>query len=89
MNAPRARTHLTVRSLPADVSRALDAERRRRAKSLNQTVVELLGESLGLERTAPRKNGLQKLAGRWSARDQASFDRATSVFEQIDEEIWR
>lgn len=90
MNArkPAAR-HLTVRNVSPDVARALEAERRRRGATLNQTVLDLLSRALGLESGAAPTNGLERFAGRWSAEDLAEFEKATEVFERIDDEVWR
>jgi plasmid stability protein len=40
-------SHLTVRNLPDELAAALESEKRRRGTSLNQTVVDLLRQSLG------------------------------------------
>ena len=47
---------------------------RRSGASLNQTVLDLLGHSLGVEEET---NGLEALAGGWSKEDLARFERAT------------
>jgi plasmid stability protein len=81
--------YLTVREVPGEVTKALRAETRRRGKSLNQTVIDLLKQALGLDWGPPGANGLEKLAGTWSQKELDSFERATAVFEQIDEEQWQ
>ena len=53
--------YLTVRNLPKTLAAALQEEKRRRGQSLNQTVVELLEQSLGTK--GPRSNGIRRLAG--------------------------
>jgi plasmid stability protein len=78
---------LTIRNLPAPLADALEREKRRRGRSLNQTVIELLGQSLGVEKS--RSNGLGRLAGSWSDEDLREFEGAVAPFEQIDEELWR
>ena len=82
-------SYLTVRKIPADVDKALLKEKRRRGKSLNQTVIDLLRQALDLNWELPAGNGLEKLAGTWTQKDLDRFERATAVFEQIDEELWR
>ena len=79
---------LTIRNLPPDVGRALESEKRRHGKSLNQTVIDLLRRSLGV-RQPVRSNGLGSLAGTWSQQELQRFERDTAVFEQIDEDLWR
>ena len=80
--------HLTVRNLPPEVARALAAERQRRGASLNQTVIDLLRQSLGVA-TPRRSNGLARLAGSWSAQDLDEFEAAVADTETIDDEMWR
>ena len=64
------------------------AERERRGSSLNQTVIDLLRQSLGV--SAPRRsNGLARLAGSWSERDLDEFEAAVADTEAIDDEMWR
>ena len=79
---------LTIRNVPPDVAQALQAETRRRGASLNGTVIDLLRQGLGV-RQARRSNGLRSGAGTWSKQDLAAFEKATAVFEQIDEDLWR
>lgn len=81
--------HLTIRQIPPELGRALEREVRRRGQSLNQTVKELLERALGLAPDARYDNGLGRLAGTWSDAEAAEFERATELFERIDEEAWR
>lgn len=78
---------LTVRNVPSEVAEALEREKRRRGESLNQTVIELLTQGLGVG--TARSNGLARLAGRWSEEEFEEFQRAVAPFEEIDDELWR
>ena len=78
---------LTVRNLPSKVADALEREKRRRGKSLNQTVIELLAQGLGVGH--PRSNGLARLAGRWSLEEFQEFEDAVADFRVVDPELWR
>lgn len=78
---------LTVRNVPPELGSALDAEKRRRGQSLNQTVIDLLKQSLGVGRR--RSNGLARFGGDWIEEEYREFKEATKVFEEVDEEIWR
>jgi plasmid stability protein len=80
--------HLTIRNVPADLARRLDEERRARGRSLNQTVLDLLSQAVGLGRGI-RSNGLAQLAGTWSREEHDAFERAVAETEQVDEELWR
>lgn len=81
--------HLTVRNVPPALARALEKERRRRGTSLNQAVIDVLGQGLGMDAATGRRNGLKRLAGTWSAEELAAFETAVSACEQVDEELWR
>ena len=78
---------MTIRNVPDDLHDALQRERSRRGSSLNQTVLELLRQRLGLGTTP--SNGLARLAGRWTDLDLREFERTTQLFEEVDEEVWR
>lgn len=78
---------LTIRNLPPRLADALEREKQRRGQSLNQTVIDLLGQGLGAQ--GPRSNGLGRLAGGWAEDEFLDFERATAQFEGVDEELWR
>lgn len=73
--------------MPPSLAQALEREKRRKGKSLNQTVIDLLGQGLGAQ--GVRSNGLGRLAGSWSEDEFRDFERATAQFETVDEELWR
>ena len=83
MNASR----LTVRNLPDELTAALEREKRRRGTSLNQTVIDLLRQGLGVQ--GKRSNGVGKLAGTWTAAEHREFLSAILMFEEIDQELWK
>ena len=78
---------LTIRNLPDDIAEALEEEKRRRGGSLNQTVIDLLSQGLGVG--APRTNGLARLAGTWTADEHRRFEEAVAPFETVDDDLWR
>ena len=79
--------NLTIRNVPDAVAEALEEEKRRRGESLNQTVIELLSQGLGVGTT--RSNGLGRLAGSWTEEELREFEAAVAGFERIDDELWR
>ncbi len=81
--------NLTIRNVPSELADALDEEKKRRGKSLNQTVLQLLRQCLGVRSASPRSNGLARLAGTWTAEEYSEFEQAIASTEQIDEELWR
>ncbi len=80
---------MTIRNVPDDVARALEEEKRKRGLSLNETVICLIRQSLGIAREGPRSNGLARFAGVWSAQELARFSQHVAPFEQVDEELWQ
>jgi hypothetical protein len=77
--------HLSIRNLTPELARALETERKRRKASLNQTVLDLLGQALGL--TTPLEkwtNGLEKFAGGWTEEEFREFEEATADFGLVD-----
>lgn len=79
--------NLTIRNVPDAVAAALEEEKRRRGESLNQTVLELLSQGLGVGTT--RSNGLGRLAGTWTEEEFQEFEEAVAGFERVDDELWR
>lgn len=80
--------YLTIRNVPPDLARRLEEEKQARGRSLNRTVLELLGQAVGLDRGS-RSNGLAELGGTWSRKEYETFERAVAETEQVDEELWR
>lgn len=81
--------HLTVRNVPEELARALEREKRMRGRSLNQTVIDLLRQALGLDPGSRYDNGLAALAGTWTKAEHAAFEGAVQPFGEVDEELWR
>lgn len=77
---------LTVRGVPAELERALNDEKRRRGTSLNQTVLDLLKQSLGVG--TPRSNGLRRFSGGWTDAEFREFEATTRDFRKIDPGVW-
>lgn len=80
---------ITIRGVPQEISRALEKEKKRRGTSLNQTVLDLLGQYFGLNSDSSFDNGLSKLAGTWTKADLNAFEKNTSIFNSIDQEVWK
>lgn len=80
---------ITIRGVTPDLAKALEKEKTRRGTSLNQTLLDLLKLSLGLTKGVQFDNGLSQLAGTWNQAELRSFEKNTSIFDQIDEELWK
>jgi hypothetical protein len=72
---------LTVKNVPPEVAEALERERLRQGKSLNQTVIELFAQGLGVGTTP--SNGLGRLAGGWTEEEFQELQRAVAPFGEI------
>lgn len=79
---------ITIRNVSSPLAERLKQERAITGKSLNQLVLDLLHQSLGMTSDRRYDNGLGALAGTWSDQEHEEFEKNTEVFEQIDEELW-
>ena len=79
---------ITIRGVTNELAQALAKEKQRRGTSLNQAVLDLLGQSLGMT-PGQYDNGLSKLAATWATRDLCDFEKHTKIFEQVDPELWQ
>lgn len=80
---------LTLRNIPEDLEREIRRIAGERRTSINKTVRELLYKSLGIDRSSEKKRDLSDFAGFWDEREAEEFEKATDVFEAIDEELWK
>jgi hypothetical protein len=80
---------LTIRGVSKRLADALEREKQRRGQSLNQTVLDVLSDRLGVGDAGPRRNGLARLSGTWSADDTRGFEQAIASTDQIDDDLWR
>ena len=79
---------LTIRKVSSELDRALGAESRLKGQSINQTVLDLLSQALGVDLKGGFDNGLGKLAGTWAEDEFLEFERETALFEELDRELW-
>jgi hypothetical protein len=81
-------SQITVRGLDPQIERDIRRIAKTTGKSLNQVVLEMLGQTAGPRKRSPA-DALRKLAGGWTKNEAAEFNEATKICEQIDEEMWR
>ena len=81
--------HLTIRNVSDELADRLEAEKQVRGRSLNQTVLDLLSQALGLDGGGRHSNGLKALAGTLSAAEVEELESALQLTREIDEELWR
>ena len=81
---------LTIRALDPVLSRRLGALAKRRRKSIDQTVKDILAGHFGLPApsTAP-KNGIMRHCGTLTAADARALHAAQAPFERIDPADWQ
>jgi hypothetical protein len=84
-------TTMTLRGIDNTISGALKEKARREDTSVNTVMLRILKEGLGLEKKKRNVvyDDLDHLAGTWSAEAAAEFERATAVFEKVDEDMWK
>jgi hypothetical protein len=80
---------LTLRNVPDDVVAQLGAVARDTRQSINRTAVQAIQRSLGLSPAPRRRRDLSAFFGDWSPEQAAEFERAVSLFEEIDPEMWK
>lgn len=72
--------------MPEDLHDLLHEVKERTGKSLNQTVIDLLRERLGVD--SPSRNGLARFGGSWSQAEFDVFQRSVAPMEDIDRDLW-
>lgn len=83
---------LTIRGFEPDLEEKIRELARAEGISLNQAVLRLLRKGACIERSRKRTgigNGLDDLAGTWTADEEREFLEAVRPFDAIDEEFWR
>jgi len=82
---------MTVRGIDEKTSAVLKEKARRDGISINALTLRIIREGLGLDRkkTPLVHTDLDYLAGTWSDTDVNEFERAVSVFEEVDESLWK
>ena len=80
-------TQYTIRAVPDAIDRAVRQRARRDEKSINAVVVEAIARGLELDARPAVHTDLDSLIGTWQ--EDPDFDRATAVFERIDEDAWK
>lgn len=84
---------VTLRSLPANVAEAIRKEAHRKGLSLNKAVISLLANRVGVgekkKSRQTRYHDLDDLAGSWSKKEAAEFDKSLAAQRTIDLDLWK
>lgn len=82
---------ITIRKIPPDLEREIEAKARREGTSLAKAVLRLLLRATGLSPDGERRDrwdDLDALAGTWTQEEAAEFDRRLGEQRRIDPEVW-
>ena len=82
----RQKVQYTVRDVPVELDRRLRDSARHANRSLNQTLVDLLGRAAGAAATTTYSD-LDSFFGSWTA--DAKIDQALDEQRMIDKKLWR
>ena len=82
---------ITLRNIDPELKKALSDKAELDSASLNSVVLQVLREAFGLQKRSRRKRNLEleKLAGSWGDKDKSEFEKNTSAFNKIDDEMWQ
>jgi hypothetical protein len=84
---------ITLRNLPREIEKAVRKEAGRRRTSINKAVISLLerrAEAQKKKKTGIKEyDDLDSLAGSWSKKEAAEFDKALAAQRTIDPELWK
>ena len=82
---------ITLRNIPPEIQRVIQKVAREKG-SLNQAVISLLYEGVGLSQKPkkPRKyRDLDKFFGTWTKEEADEFDKCLAEQRKIDPELWK
>ena len=82
---------ITLRNLPEPVGRAVRERAARYHVSLNQSVIQLLAESLGTAANVEERvyDDLDDVIGSWSERRARVAQRSLAAQRRVDQEMWK
>ena len=89
--APDAAKPITLRNLPAPLTRAVRERAAKYHVSLNKAVIQLLEESVGNSGPGPGHvhDDLDHLIGSWTRQQARAAERHLAGQRRIDSELWR
>ena len=84
---------VTLRGLPPDIADAIRKEANRKGMSLNKAVISLLANRMGVrekkKNRQTRHDELDDLAGSWSKKEAAEFEKSLAAQRTIDLDLWK
>lgn len=79
---------ITIHSIDGDLDRRLAEEAKKRKRSKNALVKDLLARSLGLPMDGVPDDEYSEFCGLWSDEERREFEAAIADNEAIDEAAW-
>lgn len=81
---------VTIRGIDEKLDRTIKMIAKESQMSVNQWILQSLRKITGLDKQPPmpEHHDLDSLAGGWTKKDFEQFQSDTSIFEDIDEEVW-
>jgi len=82
---------MTIRSVDPELDRIIKSKASKENLSVNHWVVKTLRHATGTDKKPlfKKHDDLDSLAGGWNDKETESFLKSISIFEEIDEEIWK
>ena len=79
---------ITIHAIDPELDRRLSEEARRRKRSKNSLVKDLLARSLGLPSDSTESEEYAEFCGLWSDEERRAFEAAAADNERVDEAAW-
>lgn len=83
---------VTLRNVPPEIAKLVRKEAERQRTSINKAVISLLqarAEGRKKKKTKTIYDDLDALAGSWTKKEAAEFDKALNSQRSIDPELWK
>lgn len=82
---------MTLRGIDDNMAKVLKEKAKKEGTSVNAILIKILKKSLGMEKK--RRNitydDLDHLAGTWTKKDYAEFQKKIADFETVDKKMWK
>lgn len=83
------RGQLTIQDIDNTWVESLETTANQKGIDLNTYLLQIIKQVVQPKKSSDNSNTtLLKLAGTWSEKDCQEFERNTTLFNQIDEELW-
>ncbi|MEW6428533.1 MAG: hypothetical protein AB1568_10910 [Thermodesulfobacteriota bacterium] len=82
--------NISLRGIDENVKKMLKKQAAQNGVSINALILDYIHKGIGIDPTRrPRHHDLDRLAGTWTEKDQEEFADAVTMFETIDDDIWK